>query len=89
MGCCIYKPDSVSAMQTAIICLDCLLPNNSLRHSLVNQSTTLHVGKDLAVSLLRRHKILPRGKSSPFGSIVTARTSWIAPDGGYPLPCYL
>ena len=52
----------------------------------VHESTALHASKDLAVSPVCCHTILPKGKPFPFGSGVTARTSWIAPDGSYPLP---
>ncbi len=55
------------------------------------ESTALHTSKDLAVSLPCRHGIRLTKLSLPetpwaFAVGVTARTSWITPDGGYPLP---
>jgi hypothetical protein len=55
------------------------------------ESTALHTGKDLAVSLPCRHgihlgKLSLSETPSTFVLGVTARTSWITPDGGYPLP---
>ena len=65
-----------------------LLPSSSGTPIDFSQGTALHVGKDLAVSLRSLDRTIPEGILQPFGGGVSARTSWITPDGRYPLPCY-
>ena len=49
--------------------------------------TALHRGKDLAVSPgTLPYQLLPNGSPLAFASGVSARTSVITHDGGYPLP---
>jgi len=55
----------------------------------VEQDTTLHSGKDLAVSLLMfPQELIPKDILMLSYQNVSARTSWITPDGNYPLPFY-
>ena len=50
-------------------------------------STALHSGKDLAVSLPHFGGHIPFAQDPiPFGPGITARTSMVTHDGRYPLP---
>ena len=72
-----------------------IVANYLERHFHIAMDTALHSSKDLAVSPFHFHafafyrKAHPVGDAPPFqAKSVSDRTSRIASDGRYPLPCY-
>jgi hypothetical protein len=94
---CTYKPNSVSAEAddshlSGIVVTNYLVRlSEHLSENINFQSkvlgTALHSGKDLAVSARCHQRDHLRRGPLAFASGVSARTSMIAHDGRYPLPC--
>ncbi len=89
---CVYKPNSVSCPygQDGSYLSAIVVANDLKRHFALARDTALHRGKDLAVAPERiTRPVTPLRAPDTLSNIgVTVRTSWIAPDGGYPLPVF-